>query len=47
MGPVKDVMADETNLAAATLLAPIAGIAAGFLGVGAKLLKSGESDNES
>lgn len=34
---VKDVMADETNLATATLLAPVAGIAAGFLGLGAKL----------
>lgn len=36
--PVADVMADETNLATATLLAPLAGIAAGFLGVGARLL---------
>lgn len=35
---VSDVMADETNLATATLIAPIAGIAAGFLGLGAKLL---------
>ena len=49
MGPVKDVMEDETNLATATLLAPVAGIAAGFLGVGAKLLKSSEEEggNES
>ena len=30
MGPVKDVMADETNLATATLLAPVAGIVAGI-----------------
>lgn len=49
--PVKDVMADETNLATATVLAPIAGVAAGFLGVGARLLKateaSGGGDNES
>jgi len=35
---VDDVMADENNLAAAALLAPIAGVAAGFLGLGAKLL---------
>jgi len=38
---VKDVMADETNLAAAALAAPIAGVAAGFLGLGAKLLGKG------
>jgi len=37
---VADSMADETNLATATIVAPIAGIAAGFLGLGAKLLKS-------
>ncbi|MCJ2163321.1 MULTISPECIES: 4Fe-4S dicluster domain-containing protein [unclassified Pseudodesulfovibrio] len=42
MGPVKDVMADETNLATATLLAPVAGVVAGVLGLGAKLLKNGE-----
>ncbi len=41
--PVKDVMADETNLATATLLAPVAGIAAGMLGVGAALF--GEEKN--
>lgn len=40
--PVADVMADETNLATAAVVAPIAGIAAGFLGLGAKLLKSSE-----
>ena len=40
MKPVADVMADETNLATATLLAPVAGIAAGLLGLGAKLMKS-------
>ncbi|MDD3313336.1 4Fe-4S dicluster domain-containing protein [Pseudodesulfovibrio sp.] len=38
---VKDVMADESNLAAAALAAPIAGVAAGFLGLGAKLLGKG------
>lgn len=48
MGPVKDVMADETNLAAATLLAPVAGVAAGFLGLGSKLFNNGgEGDDES
>ena len=48
MGPVKDVMADETNLATATLLAPVAGVVAGVLGLGAKLLKSEEEgDHES
>jgi len=49
MAPVEDVMKDETNLATATLLAPVAGIVAGFLGVGAKLLKNSEeeSNNES
>jgi Fe-S-cluster-containing dehydrogenase component len=31
-------MADEANLAIATLVGPLAGIAAGFLGVGARLL---------
>jgi Fe-S-cluster-containing dehydrogenase component len=41
--PVADVMADETNLATAALLAPVAGIAAGFLGLGAKLMGNGES----
>ncbi|ADU62059.1 MAG: 4Fe-4S dicluster domain-containing protein [Pseudodesulfovibrio sp.] len=48
--PVADVMADETNLATATLLAPVAGIAAGFLGLGARLLgrdKPGLRDEES
>ena len=47
MGPVKDVMADETNLAMATLLAPVAGIAAGVLGLGAKLMHSKEDDDAS
>ncbi|AMK11086.1 4Fe-4S dicluster domain-containing protein [Pseudodesulfovibrio indicus] len=46
MGPVKDVMADETNLATATLIAPFAGIAAGVLGLGSRLLKSGEGGHE-
>lgn len=45
MKPVKDVMADETNLATATLLAPIAGMAAGFLGLGATLLKDAPEDS--
>lgn len=44
MKPVADTMKDETNLATATLLAPIAGIAAGFLGLGAKLMKSGDKE---
>lgn len=44
---VDDSMKDETNLATATLLAPIAGIAAGFLGLGAKLMKSnGNGSNQ-
>lgn len=44
MGPVEDAMADETNLATATLLAPVAGIAAGFLGLGARLLNKEDDD---
>nr|WP_321258244.1 4Fe-4S dicluster domain-containing protein [uncultured Pseudodesulfovibrio sp.] len=49
MAKVEDVMKDETNLATATILAPMAGVVAGFLGVGAKLLKSSEEEggNES
>lgn len=43
--PVKDTMADETNLAVATLIAPIAGVAAGFLGLGAKLLSDGNKED--
>ena len=43
---VEDVMADETNLAAAALIAPIAGVAAGFLGLGAKLLAKGEGGGD-
>lgn len=42
--PVQDVMADETNLATATILAPVAGVAAGLLGVGAALF--GEKPND-
>ncbi|QGY41580.1 4Fe-4S dicluster domain-containing protein [Pseudodesulfovibrio cashew] len=42
LSKVKDTMADETNLATATVVAPIAGIAAGFLGLGAKLLGNRE-----
>lgn len=42
--PVKNVMADESNLAAATLIAPIAGVAAGFLGLGAKLLSKDDKE---
>ncbi|QJB58294.1 4Fe-4S dicluster domain-containing protein [Pseudodesulfovibrio sp. zrk46] len=42
---VKDVMADETNLATATVIAPVAGVVAGFLGLGAKLL-AGNKDKE-
>ncbi len=41
---VKDVMADETNLAAAALVAPIAGVTAGLLGLGSKLLKTDSGD---
>lgn len=44
--PVKDTMADETNLATATLLAPVAGIAAGVLGLGAKLLTNETEDSD-
>jgi len=44
--PVEDTMADETNLAKAALVAPIAGIAAGFLGLGAKLLKKSADNTE-
>lgn len=44
MGPVEDVMADETNLAAATLVAPIAGMAAGILGVASALSKSDDKE---
>ena len=47
MGPVKDVMADETNLATATLIAPVAGILAGAIGLGAKLLKREEDTHAS
>ncbi len=47
MKQVADVMADETNLATATLIAPVAGIAAGFLGLGAKLMKIAGSSGES
>jgi Fe-S-cluster-containing dehydrogenase component len=46
MGPVKDVMADETNLAAAAFIAPVAGIAAGVLGLGSRLLNKGEGGHE-
>lgn len=49
--PVADVMADEANLATAAVVAPVAGIAAGFLGLGAKLLTRNdevvEEDHES
>lgn len=42
---VADSMADETNLAMAALVAPIAGMAAGFLGLGARLFgKSGTDE---
>ena len=46
MKRVADVMADETNLATATLIAPVAGIAAGVLGLGAKLMKIVGSDDD-
>lgn len=39
---VADVMAEENSAATAALLAPVAGIAAGFLGIGARLLGPGE-----
>jgi Fe-S-cluster-containing dehydrogenase component len=45
MKKVADTMADETKLAVATLIAPFAGVAAGVLGFGAKLMKlSGAND---
>ena len=40
MKRVADVMADETNLATATLIAPVAGVAAGLLGLGKALKNS-------
>lgn len=43
--PVEDLMEDEQNLAMASVIAPVAGIAAGVLGVGAKLLGR-EGDDE-
>lgn len=45
LGPVKDLMEDENALATATLLAPVAGIAAGMLGLGSALFGQ-EDDNE-
>lgn len=44
--PVMDVMADETNLATATLIAPVAGVFAGLLGVGANLFGEKPQDRE-
>jgi Fe-S-cluster-containing dehydrogenase component len=44
--PVADVMADETNLATAAILAPVAGVAAGFLGLGAKLFGAGRPEDK-
>ncbi|WP_147822622.1 4Fe-4S dicluster domain-containing protein [Salidesulfovibrio onnuriiensis] len=46
LGPVKDTMADETNLATATLLAPVAGIVAGMIGAGAALFGERPVDKE-
>ncbi|BCS87946.1 hypothetical protein PSDVSF_11880 [Pseudodesulfovibrio sediminis] len=46
MDAVKDVMADETNLATATLVAPIAGIAAGFLGLASRLSTGSEEGGD-
>ncbi|CCH50279.1 4Fe-4S dicluster domain-containing protein [Pseudodesulfovibrio piezophilus] len=43
--PVADSMSDETTLAKATLLAPIAGVMAGLAGIGARLY-SGYSNRE-
>ena len=45
LGPAADSMADETNLATATLLAPIAGIAAAALGLGSRLFGKKEDDD--
>lgn len=42
--PVPDMMKDEQNLAMAAVLAPVAGVAAGMLGLGAALTK--EDDDE-
>ncbi len=48
LNKVGDMMADEENLAVATLIAPFAGLAAGLLTVGSKLMsKDREGDDES
>lgn len=45
LSTVADSMADETNIAMATLIAPIAGVAAGLLGVGARLAETGKKED--
>lgn len=46
LSPAGDVMKDETNLAVATVIAPVAGIAAGVLGLGARLAGNGEKGGD-
>ena len=46
MDPVKDLMAQDEFLGMAALAAPVAGVAAGLLTAGAKLIKSGQKDKE-
>ena len=45
LAPVEDVMADENNLAMATVIAPVAGVAAAVLGLGARLIKAAKEDD--
>ncbi len=42
--PVPNMMEDEENLAMASVLAPVAGVAAGVLGIGAKLIRENEDE---
>ena len=46
LAPVEDVMADENNLAMATVIAPVAGVAAAVLGLGARLIKAAKEDDD-
>ncbi len=46
LGTVADSMADESNLAWATLLAPVAGVAAGVLGLAARTGKDKEDGHD-
>ncbi len=46
MNPVKDMMAQDEFLGLAALAAPVAGVVAGLLTAGAKVIKSGQQDKE-